>query len=127
MKIPPEMSGAATHNLIIADRSEAGMFAVTTILDVCPAWDDRIGAWHNSTDRFILFILDQKNDSIGSVTARDLEHLLAEVLPELYSSLLKPPANVALNIFVEEPDVGTIDDRIAQLLIAIALEAGLSR
>jgi len=50
---------------------------------------------------------------------------LAEVLPELYSYRLKPPANVALNILVEDTDVDTIDDRIVQLLIAVALEAGL--
>ena len=124
MKLPPGMAGTTTHNLIIADRSEAGMFAVATVLDVCSAVDDRIGAWRNSTDRFILFILDRKSDNIGLVAARDLEHLLAEVLPELYSDRLKQPVNVALDIFVEEPDVDTIDDRIAQLLIAVALEAG---
>jgi hypothetical protein len=127
MKIPPGMVGTTTHNLIIADRSEAGMFAVATIMDVCSAVDDRIGAWRNSTDRFILFILDRRSDSIRSVAARDLEHLLAEVLPELYSDRLKPPVNVALDILVEEPDVDTIDDRIAQLLIAVALEAGLQQ
>ena len=101
------------------------MFAVSTISEVCSAVDDRIGAWRHSADRFILFILDRKSDGIGTVTARDLEHLLAEVLPELYSCRLKPPANVALDILVEEPDVDAIDDRIAQLLIAAALEAGL--
>ena len=125
MKIPTGMVGATTHNLIIADRSAAGMFAVTTILDVCSEVEDRIGAWRNSADRFILFILDRKSHSIGSVSASDLEHLLAEVLPELYSYRLKPPANVALNILVEDTDVDTIDDRIVQLLIAVALEAGL--
>src|ERR1051325_4319495 len=98
MKIPRGMADTATHNLIIADRSEAGMFAVATILDVCSAVDDRIDIWRKSADRFILFILDRKSDSIGSVAARDLEHLLAEVLPELYSDRLKPPANVALDI-----------------------------
>ena len=50
---------------------------------------------------------------------------LADILPELYADILKPPANVALDIFVEEPDGDAIDDRIAQLLITIALEAGL--
>src|SRR5262245_41625224 len=120
-----ELADTTTHNLIIADRSEAGMFAVATVLDVCSSVDDRIGAWRNSADQFILLIFDRKSDSIGSVAARDLEHLLAEVLPELYSSRLKPPANVVLDILVDQPDVDTIDDRIAQLLIAVALEAGL--
>jgi hypothetical protein len=125
MKIPPGMSATATHNLIIADRSDDGMHAVATILEICPTVDGSIGAWHNSLDRFFLFILEQKSGRIGSVTAKDLEHLLVGVLPELYSDLLKPPANVAFDIFVEEPDVGAIDDRIAQLLITAALEAGL--
>jgi hypothetical protein len=127
MKIPPGISATVTHNLIIADRSEAGMFAVATILDLCQAADDRISAWHNSTDRFFLFIIEQKGGRIGSLTARDLEHLLTGILPELYMDLLKPPANVAFDIFVEEPDIGTIDDRIAQLLITVALEASLSQ
>jgi hypothetical protein len=125
MKIPPGMSATATHNLIIADRSDDGMHAVATILEICPTVDGSIGAWHNSLDRFFLFILEQKSGRIGSVTAKDLEHLLVGVLPELYSDLLKPPANVAFDIFVEEPDLGAIDDRIAQLLITAALEAGL--
>ena len=94
-------------------------------MDVCSAEDARIGAWRNSTDRFILFLLDRRSDSIGLIAARDLEHLLTEVLPELYSDRLKQPVNVALDILVEESDVGTIDDRIAQLLIAVALEAGI--
>lgn len=126
MKIPPGMSATVTHNMIIADRSEAGMLAVATILEICPEADGRISAWHNSTDRFFLFILDQKGCRIGSLTASDLEQLLAGVLPDLYLDLLKPPANVAFDIFVEEPDDGAIEDRIAQLLISVALETGLS-
>jgi hypothetical protein len=127
VKIPPAISGTATHHLIIADRSEIGVFAVDTISDLCPELDGRISAWRNSTDRFFLFIIEQKGDLMGTLTASDLDHLLTGVLPELYLNLLKPSANVAFDIFVEEPDVGTIDDRIAQLLITIALEAGLSQ
>jgi hypothetical protein len=126
MKIPPGMSATVTHNMIIADRSEAGMYAVATILDICPEASDRISAWHGSIDRFFLFLVEQRGCRIGSLTARDLEQLLAEVIPELYLDLLKPPANVAFDIFVEEPDDGAIEDRIAQLLISFALETGLS-
>jgi hypothetical protein len=127
MKIPAGMSATATHNLIIADRSDDGMYALTTILEICPSVDGHISAWHNSNDRFFLFILEQKSGRIGSGAAKDLKHLLERVLPELYSDLLKPPANVAFDIFVEEQDVDAIDDRIAQLLITAALEAGLPR
>lgn len=126
MRIPPGMSETVTHNMIIADRSEAGMFAVATILDICPEANDDISAWHVSIDRFFLFVVEQKGCRIGSLTARDLEQLLTETLPELYLTVLKPPANVAFDIFVEEPDDGAIEDRIAQLLISVALEAGLS-
>src|SRR5215813_160569 len=122
MKVSVGPPSTTTHNLIVADRSEAGMFAVATISDVCSVVDDRIVAWRDSTDRFILFILDRKSNSIGSVAARDLEHLLTNVLPGLYSYRLKPPASVALDILVEETDVDTIDDRIVQLLITVALE-----
>jgi hypothetical protein len=41
------MSATVTHNLIIADRSEGGMFAVDTILDICPAAEGHIVAWFN--------------------------------------------------------------------------------
>ena len=102
------------------------MYAVATILDICPEASDRISAWHGSIDRFFLFLVEQRGCRIGSLTARDLEQLLAEVIPELYLDLLKPPANVAFDIFVEEPDDGAIEDRIAQLLISFALETGLS-
>ena len=125
--MPPGISVTATHNLIIADRSEDGVFAVATILDVCPAANACVSAWHNSTDRFILFILERKDDRIESVTARDLDHLLEEVLPELYLDLQRPLTKVAFNILVDSSDVGPIDDRIAQLLITSALEAGLSQ
>jgi hypothetical protein len=125
VKIPRGMSATVTHIMIIVDRSEAGTSAVAAILEICPEADDRISAWHNSTDRFFLFILDRKDGRIGSLTVRDLECLLADILPELYADILKPPANVALDIFVDEPDGDAIDDRIAQLLITIALEAGL--
>ena len=126
MRIPPGMSATVTHNMIIADRSEAGMFAVATVLDICPEVNDRVSAWRDSTDRFFLFLVEQKSCRIGSLTARDLKQLLAEALPKLYLDLLKPPANVAFDIFVEEPDDGAIEDRIAQLLIGVALEAVLS-
>ena len=126
MKLPPGMSATVTHNLIIADRSEDGMFAVATILDFCPAAESHARLWHGSTDRFFLFILEQKGAHIAALTARDLEHLSAQVLPELYSDILKPPANVWVDIFVEVPDDGMIEDRITQLLIMVALEAGLS-
>jgi hypothetical protein len=126
MKIPPGISATVTHNMIIADRSEAGMFAVATILDICPEADGRISAWYNSTDRFFLFLVEQKGCRIGSLRVRDLAQLLAEALPDLYQDLFKPPANVAFNVFVEEPDDGAIEDRIAQLLISVALDAGLS-
>ena len=125
MKASPGMAATATHNLIIADRSETGMFAVATILDVCPSANERISAWHNSSDQFILFILEQKDDRIGSVTARDIQHLLDTVLPELYLDLLKPPANIAFDILVNLPELELIDDRIAQLQISAALEEGL--
>ena len=125
MPMPPGVSATATHTLIIADRSEDGIFAVATILDVCPASNACIRAWHNSTDRFILFMLERKEDRIGSVTARGLEHLLEEVLPELYLDLRRPIEKVAFNILVDASHVGPIEDRIAQLLITAALEASL--
>lgn len=125
--MPPRTSVTATHNLIIADRSEDGVFAAATVLDVCPAASACIRAWHKSTDRFIVFVLERQDDRIGSVTARGLEHLLEEVLPDLHLDLRTPRAKVDFNILVDASDVGSIEDRIAQLLITAAIEAGLSQ
>jgi hypothetical protein len=54
---------------------------------------------YGTVNRFFLFILEQKGAHIEALTARDLEQLSAQVLPELYADLLKP-ANVSFDIFV---------------------------
>lgn len=60
MKISSGLSAPVTHNLIIADRSDDGRLAISTILEICPSVDGRIGAWHNSSDRFFVFIIDKR-------------------------------------------------------------------
>lgn len=113
-----------THNLIVVDRSESGMVAIASILEICPLADDRISAWHNSTDSFFVFIAEHANGLIGSVTAISLEHLLHGVLPELFAEHLTPPANPEFDIFVDEVVARTIHDRIARLQISVALDEG---
>jgi hypothetical protein len=118
------LSLTITHNVIITDRSESGMIAVASILETCPAGDEHIGAWRNSTDRFFLFIAEHENRRISSMTARDIDHLLSDVLRRLLLINLKPPARVEVDVFCQEPDDQTIYDRIDKLLIATALDAG---
>lgn len=120
----PGISPTVTHNSIIVDRSTAGMVAVASILELCPMADDRISAWHNSIDGYLVFILENKSGRIGSITAMDLQHLFSDILPVLFADYLMPPANAAFDIFVDEADAKRIHDRVDQLLIAAALEAG---
>jgi hypothetical protein len=119
-----EFALTVTHNVIIADRSESGMIAVASILETCPTAEECIDAWRNSTDRFLLFIAEHERGRIGSVTARDIGHLLSDVLRELLLTNLKPPARAEIDVFCQEPDNQTIQDRIDKLLIATALDAG---
>jgi hypothetical protein len=119
-----EFSLTITHNVIIADRSESGMIAVASILETCPAAAEYVGTWRKSADRFFLFIAEHKTRRIGSVTARDIDHLLSEVLRGLLSTKLKPPAHAEVDVFCHEPDNQMILDQIDKLLIATALYAG---
>lgn len=118
------ISPGTTHNSIIADRSKSGMIAVASILEICPRADEWIGAWHNSVDGYFLFVLENESGRIGSATATDLEHLFSKILPELIADRLMPPASVAFDLFVEELDKKKIHNRIDQLLIAAAFDAG---
>jgi hypothetical protein len=120
----PGISPTVTHNSIIADRSRAGMVAIASILEICPMADERISAWHNSVDGYFVFILENKSGRVGSITASDLDHLFTEILPELFADHLMPPSNAVFDIFVDEADAKKIQNRVDQLLIAAALEAG---
>ena len=127
MKIPPGMSQAVTHRLIIADRSEAGMTEVTRIEELIPVAGKRIGAWRNSTDRFFIFVVEEaERGRIGSVPAKDL-NLLLSAIQELFDTHLLPPANPAFDIFVAAPDGKTIHEHIAKGLLATValLERGI--
>jgi len=119
-----EFSLTITHNVIIADRSESGMIAVASILETCPTLDKQVGAWQVSSDRFFLFVGEHESRHIDSLTAKDIDHLLADVLRTLLLVKLKPPARAEVDVFCQEPDNQTIYDRIDQLLVATALEAG---
>jgi hypothetical protein len=117
------MSPTVTHNLIVADRSESGLIAVASILEVCPLADEHISAWQNSTDAFFIFIAEH-GGRIGSISAANLDHLLGTILPELFAEHLMPSTSSEFDIFVDDPIAGTIHDRIVRLQISVALEAG---
>jgi len=119
-----DLSLKITHNVIIADRSQSGIIAVASILETCPAANESVRAWHNSTDRFFMFTAEHETGRIGSVTARDIDHLLSDVLHGLFLFNLKPPARAEVDVFCQEPDNQTIHDRIDKLLIVTAFDAG---
>lgn len=118
------MSATVTHNLIIADRSESGIIAVASILEVCPLADEHISAWHNSTDSFFIFIAEHESGRIGSISAKNLDHLLDRILPELFAEHPMPHANSEFDIFVDDVVAGRIHDGVARLQISTALDAG---
>jgi hypothetical protein len=103
------------------------MVAIASILEICPLADERISAWHNSTDHFFVFIAEHNSGLIGSVTAVSLEHLLHGVLPELFAQHLKPPANPEFDIFVDDFVAPTIHNLIVRLQIATAFDEGNRR
>jgi hypothetical protein len=126
MKVPPGMSKTVTHRLTICDRSEAGTVAVNRILDIARVADERIAPWRTSTDRFFVFVFEEESGRIGSVAAKDLDHLL-NIVQELFDTHLLPPANPTFDILVASTDNKTVYDHTAKLLLAtvVALETGV--
>lgn len=119
-----ETSLTVTHNIIITDRSRSGTIAIAQILEICPSAKGQVNAWRNSSNLYFLFIAEHGSGHVGSVTARDVDHLLSGVLPELLSTNLTPAAHAEFDVFCKEPDSEAIYDGINQLMIATALEAG---
>lgn len=113
-----------TCNLIVADRSDSGMVAVASILEVCPLAAEQISAWQSSTDRFFIFVAEHDNGRIGAVSAASLDHLLGTILPELFAGRLMPHTNFEFDIFVDDPITEMIHDWIVRRQISTALEAG---
>lgn len=113
-----------THNMITADRTQSGMIAVASILEICPVADGHISSLQGSNDAFFIFIAEHASNRIGALTAVSLVHLLNGVLPKMLEKLLKPAANSEFDIFVDELIARNIHDRIAQLQIGVAREQG---
>lgn len=126
MKIPPGMSKTVAHRLVIADRSAAGLAKVDEILEIAPFAGERIVPWRNSSDRFIFFVMEEKNGRFGALSAKDLDDLLSKIV-ELFDTHLLPPANPTFDIVVTAPDNKTIYDHAAKWMLAtvVTLEAGV--
>ena len=65
-----------------------------------------------------MFILQQQNGRIDLLTARDLDTLLAEILPQFFASHLLPPATAAFAVASDEATCWAIYRTIEQLRTA---------
>jgi len=104
-----------THNLIIMDRSAKGLEAADELLENCPQANERLSKWRASGDGFFVFILEQQNGRIGSMTARDLDQLLSDTLPKLFETILMPPAVPGFGVAADETFCWAIYQTLEQL------------
>jgi hypothetical protein len=126
MKAPPGMSKTVTHRLTIVDRSGAGMVMVNEISTLASFADERINPWRASTERFMIFIVEEaKGGRLGAMAAKDIDDLLSKI-DELFVTHLLPPANPSFDFLIDGPDRKKIHDYAAKQLLATvaALEAG---
>ena len=112
-----DAASKATHFAIVVDRSANGLKAAVEMLETCPQLEERMQAWHASDDALFLFFMEQGSGRISSVTARDVDDMVSEVLPHLFGSTLAPPAVVSLAIVTAEPAFQSISDCIRRLAI----------
>jgi len=81
-----------THAVLIMDATDQGVRCADELLDNCPQVKDRMSAWRASGDAFFVFVLEHQTGLVGSITAKDLDSLLSDILPDLFASHLMPPA-----------------------------------
>jgi hypothetical protein len=71
-----------------------------------------------------VFVAEQNTGSFGAISARDLEQLLTAVLPALFAEHLLPHTRSEFDVFVDDSIANAVQDGVARLQIAAALEAG---
>jgi hypothetical protein len=107
--------GPETHTLLIMDRSAKGLEAADELLENCPQADERLSSWRASGDGFFVFILEQESGRIGSMSAEDLDQLLSDTLPNLFETVLMPPANPGFGVAADETICWAIYQTVEQL------------
>jgi hypothetical protein len=59
--------------------------------------------WCKSNDAFLVFFLELRDGGrAGSITAKDVDHLLADVLPTLFQEQFMPPAKPGFGVAARE-------------------------
>ena len=104
-----------THNLIIIDISAKGLEVADELLENCPQVDDRLSKWRASGDAFFIFILEQQNGRVGTMTARDLDQLLSDTLLKLFETILMPPAVPEFGVAADQTICWAIYQTVEQL------------
>lgn len=117
------MSPTATHNVIIADRSETGAIAVASILTSCPLADDYVSTWRRSKGEFFVFIAEHDSRRFGGIAALNLDELLSATLPALFAEHLLANTSAEFDIFVDDGVATSVYDGVARLQIAAAVDA----
>ena len=98
MKPKPE-----THAVLIMDQSSAGLKFANELAAGWAPIEDRLSRWRASNDAFFVFFMEQcEGGRAASMTAKDIDDLLSDVLPTLFQDHLMPPANPGFGVAAKE-------------------------
>ena len=96
-------SKSETHSVLIMDQSPAGQRYANQLAAGWAPIEDRLSRWRASNDAFFVFFLEQcEGGRAASMTAKDINHLLSDVLPTLFQDHLMPPANPGFGVAAKE-------------------------
>jgi len=72
---------SATHSVLIMDQSPAGQKYANQLAAGWAPVEERLSRWRASKDALLVFFLEQwEGGRAGSMTAKDVDHLLSDVL-----------------------------------------------
>ena len=112
--IAPPDNDNDTHVVLIMDRSPAGLKYANELAAGWSPAEERLSPWRASNDWFFVFFLEQwEGGRAGSMVAKDINHLLSDILPMLFQEHLMPPAKPGFG--VAATDAGRIWAEIERL------------
>lgn len=92
-----------THAVLIMDQSSAGLKYANELAKNWAPVEERLTTWRKSNDAFFVFFLEHwEGGRAGSMTARDIHHLLNDILPTLFQDQLMPPAQPGFGVAANE-------------------------
>jgi hypothetical protein len=109
-------SKSEIHSVLIMDQSPAGQKFANELAAGWAPIEDRLSRWRASNDAFFVFFLEQREGArAASMTARDIDDLLSDILPTPFQNHFMPPANPGFGVAAKE--VGRIWTEIERLKV----------